>query len=222
MADKMTDQQPINENWSNENRSLARRNEAQYGVSRYGMSSPFELMRKFTEDVDKMFNAFSFGNLGNLGWPFDQRQMTPWSGTASTMGWTPSVDIITKGDDLIVTADLPGVKPEDVQIEADDSSLIIRGESRNERQRDEQGYFYSERSYGTFYRRLPLPPGVNANNANAQFNNGVLEITLPGAVKQLRPERRHIPIQGTSTQQQPTTNTTSQPYMGTQTHTSTE
>ncbi len=73
---------------------------------------------------------------------------------------------------------------------------------RQEYQHDEQGYYYSERSYGNFYRRIPLPPGVNADRAAAQVNNGALEVSLPGAVKQLRPERRRIPIQGAGAQQQ--------------------
>src|ERR1043165_3878217 len=124
MSDRMTGQRPSNENLNNENRSLAKRDESQYGMSRYGMSSPFELMRRFSEDVDRMFNSLGFGSFSNFGWPFEQRQMTPWSGTTGSTGWMPSVDVITKDDDLVVTADLPGVKPEDVHIEADDNNLV--------------------------------------------------------------------------------------------------
>ena len=118
-----------------------------------------------------------------------------------TTTWAPSVDVLTRGDDLVVRADLPGIKPEDVQVETEGNNLIIRGESSMEQKKEDQGYFYSERRYGSFYRTIPLPEGVNADNAQARFNNGVLEVTLPGAAKNLQPQRRRIPIQGAGQQQ---------------------
>src|SRR5438552_18971086 len=99
MSDQMTGQRPANDNQSNENRNLARRDESRYGMTRYGNWSPFDLMRRFTEDVDRMFNALGFGNFGP-----SFETMAPWSTTTSTPMWTPSVDVITRGDDLVVTA----------------------------------------------------------------------------------------------------------------------
>ena len=95
----------------------------------------------------------------------------PSPGEMSSKEW--SVEVTARGDDLVVSADLPGVKPEDVRVEAEGNSLIIRGETRAE-----------------------SPPGVRLDNARAEFKDGVLEITLPGAVKALRPQRRSIQIQG--------------------------
>jgi HSP20 family protein len=114
--------------------------------------------------------------------------------------WTPSVDVTTRGDDLVIEADLPGINPDDVEIEAEGNRLIIRGETRDERSDEdkERGYKYSERRYGSFYRTIPLPEGVSTDNAQANFKNGVLEVTFPGAARQIRPERRRIAIQGTS------------------------
>lgn len=183
---------------SNPNQSLTSRDQSR-GLARqgygYGMSySPFDMMRRFSEDVDRLFGSFGFGN---LGWPFESGyesgRMPASRGTSMTSRtWAPAVDVFTRGDDLVVSADLPGIKPEDVTIETEGNNLILRGESNMER--NEQGYY--ERSYGSFYRTIPLPQGVNADNAQAQFNNGVLEITLPGAAKQLQPQRRRIAIQG--------------------------
>src|SRR2546421_624903 len=67
---------------------------------------------------------------------------------------------------------------------------IIRGERRSEREEDEEGYYRSERSYGSFYRSIPLPEGVKAENANATFRNGVLEITLPAPERAEQRSRR--------------------------------
>src|SRR5262245_42923132 len=197
MTDRMNNQRGADEarredEWRNENRGLAKRDPSRYGMTRYeGWNSPFELMRRFSEDVDRLFNSLGFSSMSSVGTysrPGETgRQLGQWSGMGMST-WTPSVDIMTRGDDLVVNVDLPGIKPEDVRVEADDDSLIIQGQTGKQDERKGQGYYYSERSYGSFFRRMPLPPGVNANQATAQFNNGVLEINLPGAVKQLRPE----------------------------------
>jgi HSP20 family protein len=163
------------------------------------MYSPFDLMRRFSEDVDRMFASFGLGSFGSMLQPWDRMQRRQGSTNAmSTMAWTPTMDISTRGDDLVVSADLPGIMPENVQIECEQNQLIIRGETRDERGQDEKekGYWYSERSYGSFYRSIPLPQGVNPDTARAGFNNGVLEVTFPGAAKSLQPQRRRIEIQG--------------------------
>ena len=195
MADRMMNQRPANEQSRNEERGLARWEQPR-GLSSYrGGTSPFELMRRFSEDVDRIFSSLGFGN---LSWPLERtgRELARPGAFAGAATWAPSVDVYTRGDDLVVSAELPGIKPEDVEIEAEDNNLIIRGESRAEREDKDQGYWYSERSYGSFYRSIPLPQGVKADDAQARFNNGVLEITLPGAAKSIQPQRRRIQIQG--------------------------
>ena len=81
---------------------------------------------------------------------------------------SPSVNVFTRGDDLVVSADLPGIKPEDVHVDIEGNNLIIQGESstRNENKGD-RGYWYSESSYGSFYRSIPLPPGTPTEKATA-------------------------------------------------------
>src|SRR5881397_116817 len=114
MADRMEQERPADEGQGqgNQNRNLARRDD-QGGLSYYrgGMYSPFELMRRFSEDVDRMFASFGLGSSGSMMQPLGQTQGRQ-SGTnaMSTMAWTPTVDISTRGDDLIVSADLPGIK----------------------------------------------------------------------------------------------------------------
>ena len=80
---------------------------------------------------------------------------------------------------LVVRADLPGVNKDDVHVEVENGVLTISGERRNERNEERDGFYRSERSYGQFFRAIPLPDGVRADQCEAKFNEGVLEISLP-------------------------------------------
>jgi HSP20 family protein len=92
-----------------------------------------------------------------------------------------------------VHAELPGLKPEDVKVELTDNALVIQGERKYEHEENKSGVYRSERRYGQFYREIPLPQGANAEQVKAQFNNGVLEVTLP--VPEPTSNRRRIPVQ---------------------------
>ena len=160
--------------------------------------SPFTFMRRFSEEMDRLFEDFGFGR-GWLAPGFEgglDRLRT--LGGAS---WAPQVEVIEKDNQLIVRADLPGMSKDDVQVDIDDNSLVIRGERKTEREENEEGYYRSERSYGSFYRQIPLPGGVNTENATAEFRNGVLEVLLP-TTNRAREERRQIEVMG-ETQEQP-------------------
>jgi HSP20 family protein len=84
---------------------------------------------------------------------------------------------------LIVTADLPGVKKEDVKVEVDQDAITLQGQRRQEQTSREQGYYRSERSYGSFYRTISLPEGADPSTASATFRDGVLEIALQAPQK---------------------------------------
>lgn len=170
-----------------------------------GTNAPWELMRKFSDDVDRIFSTLGLGGKRRgPSWARPTGVRGSNAGTtparSSSSAWAPTVDISTRGDDLLVCVDLPGIKPEDVELETGDNQLLVRGEYRNEQERGEkgQGYWYTERSYGSFYRSIPLPPGINTDNAQASFKNGVLEVRLPGAARTINPPRRRIPIAGAS------------------------
>jgi HSP20 family molecular chaperone IbpA len=104
--------------------------------------------------------------------------------------WSPQVEVFERGNNLVVRADLPGMSREDVDVEVDDDALIVRGERRHEFENDEGGVYRSERSYGSFYRAIPLPEGTDPSACQATFRDGVLEITLPKPQGQQNRARR--------------------------------
>ena len=92
--------------------------------------------------------------------------------------WSPQVEVFEREGQLVLRADLPGLTKEDVKVEVTNEAINISGERKSEHEEKREGYYRSERSYGSFYRSIPLLEGVNAEDANATFRNGVLEITM--------------------------------------------
>lgn len=145
-------------------------------------ATPFALMRKFSEELDNLFADFGFGR--GLMAPLER-------GTNLAQGlWSPQVEMFERGQDIVVRADLPGLSKDDVNVEVADNGITIEGERKSENQQKGEGYFRSERTYGKFYRRLPLPDGARAEDAEATFSNGVLEITMPAARREQKKSRR--------------------------------
>jgi HSP20 family protein len=163
------------------------------GVSRHARTSPASdagahplmLLQRMAQDMDRLFEQFGFGRPGFSLTPgmarlFDEGSSGGRSsliGTQQTL-WSPQVELVRRGDKLVVQADLPGVKKDDLKIEVQDDVLTLSGERREEHEEDGDGYYHSERSYGRFYRAIPLPEGVNADQVDATFANGVLEVAF--------------------------------------------
>lgn len=167
---------------------FSRRGQSQsQGLSRrdqFSQTSPFSFMRRFTEDMDRLFDDFGFG--GNL--------MSPGfgSGFDQMSSWSPQMEVFEREGNLVVHADLPGMSKDDLHVDLEDNQLILRGERRNEREENQEGVYHTERSYGSFYRSIPLPEGVDAEQANASFHNGVLEVTVPLPQQKQRGRRLEI------------------------------
>ncbi len=98
--------------------------------------------------------------------------------------WTPAVDIKEEVDHFVLHADIPGVKPEDIEVSMENGVLTIRGERRHESQESAEGYKRLERQHGVFIRRFALPDSVAADRIAATGKDGVLEVVLPKAQKQ--------------------------------------
>jgi HSP20 family protein len=149
--------------------------------------SPFALMRRFTEEMDRMFEDFGMGG----GLPARQSAGAMQQGASF---FAPQVEVFEREGQLVVRADLPGLTKDDVRVEVTNEGILLEGERRYEHQENQGGVYRSERSYGSFRRLVPLPEGANAEDAEATFKNGVLEITMQAPQQQAR--GRQIEIRG--------------------------
>jgi HSP20 family protein len=99
----------------------------------------------------------------------------------------PSIDIIDRAKEVLVRAEVPGIESEDLDVSIVDRTLTIKGSSRQEEKKEEEGYFHHEIRSGTFSRSILLPTDVNASKAKASFKDGVVELHLP----KVRASKRH-------------------------------
>jgi HSP20 family protein len=154
---------------------------------RGALSDPFTLMQRMSADMDRLFEQFGFGS--SLG---GSSLTTPSYGGTSfgASAWSPQIETFRRGDELVIRADVPGVRKEDLHVEVDDGVLTLSGERRSENEENRDGYYRSERSYGQFERAIALPEGVEADQCKASFNDGVLEVTLPAPKEQPRKTKR--------------------------------
>jgi HSP20 family protein len=93
--------------------------------------------------------------------------------------WTPAIDVVRDNGNLVVHAELPGIKPEEVKIEVEDDILTISGEHEERKEEKDKQYVRRERRYGSFSRSMALPPGVEAKKIKAKTHNGVVDVTIP-------------------------------------------
>ena len=96
-------------------------------------------------------------------------------------GWAPAIEVFDREDKFVVKAEVPGIKAEDIDISVVGDILTIKGEKKAETEVKEEDYYCCERSYGSFYRSIALPSDVDANKIEANYEDGVLEVSLPKA-----------------------------------------
>jgi len=106
--------------------------------------------------------------------------------------WAPAVDVLSEDGDLLIKAELPGLKQEDVDITLQDNVLTISGERKAEREEERGGYYVRERRYGSFRRSMTVPGGTDESKISARFENGVLEVRVQGAAVVEEPKRIQI------------------------------
>jgi len=157
--------------------SLARRKQGQSLAPAF---SPFSFVGRVMEEMDRLAEDFGFGR-GLLA-TVDLNLPRP--------AWAPQVEMFERDGELVLRADLPGLNKDEVKVELADGAVTIEGERRGEHEEEGEGFYRSERNYGRFYRRLPLPEGVRTDDATATFNNGVLEVTMPMPKRESRAARK--------------------------------
>jgi HSP20 family protein len=126
---------------------------------------PFRDLRSLQEEVNRLFST-------NLTRSFGDESI-------GRGAWSPSVDIYENKEQIVLEAELPGMKQEDFDLSVENNVITLRGERRFEKTDDSDNYHRVERSYGSFTRSFTLPQSVSAEGAKAEYNNGVLRVTLP-------------------------------------------
>lgn len=106
--------------------------------------------------------------------------------------WAPAMDVLSRDGDLVVRAELPGMKQEDVDITIQNGVMTISGEQKSEQEEERGGYYMRERRRGSFRRSLTLPENVDESKVRARFQNGVLEVNIEGAAAIKEPKRVEI------------------------------
>ena len=151
-------------------------------------ATPFGFMRRFATDMERLFEEFEGFRFPSLF----GREFFPFTREFEHVGWVPELEVLHKNGQFIVRADLPGLKKDDVKVELADNLLTISGERKEEKEEKREGYYRSERSYGSFYRQIPLPQGAKTDTAKAEFNDGVLEITMQALARE--PQKRRLEV----------------------------
>jgi HSP20 family protein len=147
--------------------------------------TPFSLMRRMTEEMDRVFGEFGLSHGENKA------------------VWSPPIDVSKRDGVYVVRAELPGVDSGDVKLEVTADTVVLQGERKVERDETQGGVHLTERMYGRFYRAIPLPEGAKVDEAKAKFEKGVLEITVP--LEEPRNQTREIPIEASSPATSPQT-----------------
>lgn len=130
------------------------------------LMEPSALMRRMLRDFDQWSER--------RAWPFPTlRTGLP------EFPWIPQVEMTERDQQLMIKVDLPGLKKDEVNVSVTDEGLVVEGERTREAESKKEEWFTTERSYGRFYRLVPLPEGVNHQEVKATFKNGVLEVTVP-------------------------------------------
>jgi HSP20 family protein len=154
---------------------------------------PFRDLRTLQEEVNRLFSTNMTRAFGDEG--------------IARGAWAPSVDIYENKDQIVLEAELPGMKQEDFDLSIENNVITLRGERRFEKTEETDNYHRVERSYGAFTRSFTLPQTVSAEGAKAEYNNGVLRVTLP---KREETKARRIEVQGAGTGGSKTIETTTE------------
>jgi len=143
---------------------------------------PWTLMRRVFPDFEGFFNERRFPAFSNRG-------------KAGEFPWEPELEMVERDNHMMVRLDLPGLKREEVTVTATEEGLTIEGERKHETEEKKETWYKTERTYGRFYRFVPLPEGFNAAGVKATFTNGVLEVTVPLPKPTAAVPPRKVPIE---------------------------
>jgi HSP20 family protein len=149
----------------------------------------------FWEETMAITRWDPFTALARFDREFDELVRRGWGGTAATRaGFVPPVELVTRGSDVVIRLELPGVDVErDVEVAVDKGRLVIRGERRDDRGQQSGTYLVRELRYGSFHREFALPEGVTGEHVEATYDQGMLEVVVHEAVRR-EPEPQQVKI----------------------------
>ena len=139
------------------------------GQSKQGVSVLERPRRTLWPDVERYLDRFM------RGFPTPRRFALPWA----PEGWFPEIDLFEREGKIVLRADVPGMKAEDIDVTVEGDSLTVSGKREEKSEVKEENYYCSERSTGEFSRTIRLPEGVSAESVEASYTDGVLEVTVP-------------------------------------------
>lgn len=138
---------------------------------------PFRELTTLQSEVNRLFSRASGGE------------------GAERQSWIPSVDVVESKDAITLKAELAGMDPNDISLEVEDNVLTVSGERRFQEELDEEKYYRIERRYGSFSRSIALPQGADPDKIDAQYENGILVVTVP-KVEAAKPKRISVGVKG--------------------------
>jgi len=120
-------------------------------------------LRRFRSQMDRLFDSF-FG-------------LSPWE-ESMPGSWAPDLEVSDTGNEIVVKAEVPGLGPEDIDVRVTGNTLTLSGEKKEEHGERKEGYYRSERRFGSFFRTVELPPGAKADAVTADYDKGVLTVRI--------------------------------------------
>jgi len=134
---------------------------------RQGTAGETPSLATLRSEMDRLFDTFIREPFGSLEWPFIGQGK-----------WAPAVDVSENDQEVIVHAELPGIDPKDLDVTLSGNQLVLTGEKKESAEKSGKGFYRSEIRFGSFRRSVPLPEGIDPDNVDAQYANGVLTLRL--------------------------------------------
>ena len=129
--------------------------------------SPLRELARLENEIDRIF-----------------KELLPAEAKGELVSWSPRTDIYEKDNNIVIEAEIPGAKKEDIEVKIKDNAVVIKGEVKKEEEKKEENYYKKERFYGKFERVVPLPADVKVEEAKAEYQDGILKLTIPKAVEE--------------------------------------
>jgi HSP20 family protein len=151
--------------------------------------TPLRALTEMQQEMNQLFSRF-----------FGEGEQAGNRGVSPSDSYVPRIESVVRDNTLWVKADLPGIDPKDVEVEVEGNRLTLRGQRKAEHEGSENGYVHREVQYGSFVRSFTIPDGVKAEDIQAKYHNGVLELSVP-LPAELLPKKVNIAIEGQTNQQ---------------------